>query len=288
MSKETDDLFDDEVTTGATLDSGTTIGGNQVFHLGNDGRGSGLDAETVDGKNPVQKGVKYVKEDVSVNTGISGNIETGFSTPCSDPEGLGLDSNDCIWHADALPDSIYEINQSGTVQSKFNALSNQPAGVGLDSNDCIWHSDDAFGNSSIYKIDRSGNVQSGFSSPSDNPFGVGLNTNDCIWHAAEIVDSIWKIDQSGTIETQFSSPSFDATGLGVDSSNSIFHSSGNDSIYEINQSGSVIKQFSSPSDAAKGVGLDSNDSIWHCDNATDSIYKISPDGVINKKRLQKL
>lgn len=40
----------DSVTVGASLASGTTISGNTAFHLGNDGQGSGLDADTVDGK----------------------------------------------------------------------------------------------------------------------------------------------------------------------------------------------------------------------------------------------
>lgn len=40
-----------EIETGATLASGTTIGGNTAWHSGNDGNGSGLDADTVSGYN---------------------------------------------------------------------------------------------------------------------------------------------------------------------------------------------------------------------------------------------
>jgi len=40
----------EEVETGANLLSGTTIGGNTAFHAGNDGSGSGLDADTLDGQ----------------------------------------------------------------------------------------------------------------------------------------------------------------------------------------------------------------------------------------------
>jgi phage gp45-like len=39
----------DSVTVGASLANGTTISGNIAFHAGNDGPGSGLDADTVDG-----------------------------------------------------------------------------------------------------------------------------------------------------------------------------------------------------------------------------------------------
>lgn len=38
-----------EVETGASLLSGTTIGGNTAWHAGNDGTGSGLDADQLDG-----------------------------------------------------------------------------------------------------------------------------------------------------------------------------------------------------------------------------------------------
>lgn len=44
-----DGIVPEDVETGASLISGTTIGGNTAWHAGNDGGGSGLDADTVDG-----------------------------------------------------------------------------------------------------------------------------------------------------------------------------------------------------------------------------------------------
>jgi len=44
------DSVPEDVETGATLASGTTIGGNSAFHQGNDGSGSGLTADTLRGK----------------------------------------------------------------------------------------------------------------------------------------------------------------------------------------------------------------------------------------------
>jgi len=41
-----------DVSTGATLASGTTIGGNESWHAGNDGSGSGLDADVLQGNDP--------------------------------------------------------------------------------------------------------------------------------------------------------------------------------------------------------------------------------------------
>jgi len=43
------DVVPDAVETGATLASGSTIGGNTAWHAGNDGYGSGLDAATLVG-----------------------------------------------------------------------------------------------------------------------------------------------------------------------------------------------------------------------------------------------
>jgi len=46
---EQHDTVPSDVETGASLASGTTIGGNTSWHAGNDGSGSGLDADTLDG-----------------------------------------------------------------------------------------------------------------------------------------------------------------------------------------------------------------------------------------------
>jgi len=62
------------VRPGASLLSGTTISGNVTFHQGNDGIGSGLDADTVDGKNATDLGVGVEESGsvvVSASTGIN-------------------------------------------------------------------------------------------------------------------------------------------------------------------------------------------------------------------------
>jgi hypothetical protein len=46
------DVEPSEVKVGASLASGTTISGNTAFHSGNDGVGSGLDADSLEGKEP--------------------------------------------------------------------------------------------------------------------------------------------------------------------------------------------------------------------------------------------
>jgi len=70
------DVVPEDVATGATLASGTTIGGNESWHAGNDGSGSGLDADTVDGIEASSLGVQLAGErntvDVTEETGFDG------------------------------------------------------------------------------------------------------------------------------------------------------------------------------------------------------------------------
>lgn len=57
-----------EVTTGATLASGTTIGTNTAWHAGNDGENSGLEADTLQGKLPSDLGgVTYTQSTEPTN-----------------------------------------------------------------------------------------------------------------------------------------------------------------------------------------------------------------------------
>jgi hypothetical protein len=50
-----------EVKVGASLASGTTISGNTAFHSGNDGPGSGLDADTLDGSDSSDLGDQFTE-----------------------------------------------------------------------------------------------------------------------------------------------------------------------------------------------------------------------------------
>jgi len=57
--EEAHDARPSEVTTGATLLSGTTINGNEAIHVGMDGNGSGVDADLVRGGEALETGVSY-------------------------------------------------------------------------------------------------------------------------------------------------------------------------------------------------------------------------------------
>jgi len=278
MSKETDDLFDDEVTTGATLDSGTTVGGNQVYHLVNDGAGSGLDAETVDGSEPVQKGQKYTTSVSSVITKPDGSVEKQLTSPCRSSRGMDFNSDDSIWNADDTyqSQSMYKVDLSGTVQTKFTLpFGNEVRGVGVDSNDSIWHTDVT--ESSVYQFTESGSTNTTFSTPSSNSEGIGVDNGDSLWITSTNASSIYKTNQVGTIQSQYSSPSGQPKGISVDSDGSIWNSDASfdsESMYSLNQSASIILKFPLPDDDPYGVGVDSNDSIWLSDR-NGGFYKFA-------------
>ena len=54
--EDSHNVVPEDVETGATLASGTTIGGNEAWHAGNDGSGSGLSADKISGFEIVKNG----------------------------------------------------------------------------------------------------------------------------------------------------------------------------------------------------------------------------------------
>jgi hypothetical protein len=265
----------EEVKTGATLVSGTTIAGNDAITTSTDAVAAGLNADTVQGNEAsefVNENVAYSKTEQS-----GGQILSKFASPSDQPRGVGLDSNESVWLANnggANPSCIYQLNQSGTVLTQFTSPNTDPEGVGVDSNGCIWNAD--YSSDTIYQLNQSGSVLSQFGSPSSSPAGVGVDSNDSLWHAAPGLDSIYKFDKNGSTLSKFASPCSDPSGLGVDSNDSIWNADGTaDSIYQLNQSGSVLSSFPTPSGFPKGVGLDSSDSIWHAGVFAESIYQMT-------------
>jgi len=291
MTKQTDDLFDDEVTTGATLDSGTTIGGNAAFHLGNDGQGSGLDVETVDGSEPVQKGQKYTKEDVVQDTGNQGAIISQFATPSSGQQGIDSDSNSCIWISDATSDVIYQLDRVGSIKSQFSTPGTATRGLTIDSENSIWSVDVT--DNSIYKFNRSGSKLDGVSTggicpPLCDPISVVLDSNESIFTNTGEDACIYKINQNESIITSFSTPSSKIVGIDFDFNTSLWYADGNDSIYKLTKGGTVISVISTPGPSPKGLGIDSTDCIWHTDSNENSVYQIDSGQEFLGTKLEKL
>lgn len=65
----------DEIETGATLLSGTTINGNEVIHLGMDGSGSGVDADKILGYTP--SSILMLGQFYKFTEGNNGNLTIG-------------------------------------------------------------------------------------------------------------------------------------------------------------------------------------------------------------------
>ncbi len=70
---------DVDVQPGASLVSGTTIGGNEAWHAGNDGTGSGLDADTLDARHATEVDT-LVWRDASGNARIAASLTTVTNT----------------------------------------------------------------------------------------------------------------------------------------------------------------------------------------------------------------
>jgi len=266
-----------EIQTGATLLSGTTINGNEAIHVGMDGSGSGVDADTISGDTP--SSMLELGEGFTFTAGSQGIILSQFASPSFTPSGIGLDSNDSIWHADFDKFSIYQLNQSGSVLSQFSSPSSRPKGIGLDSSDSLWNGDNNA--ESIYQLNQSGSILSGFASPSSDPRGIGVDSSDSIWHGDNDANSIYQLNQSGSVVSGFASPSDRPRGIGLDSSDSLWHADLiAESIYQLNQSGSVLSGFASPSRVPTGLGLDSSDSLWNADVSAESIYQLKQSRLI--------
>jgi hypothetical protein len=264
----------DNVSTGATLVSGTTIGGNTAIHTGNDGVGSNLDADTARGTDSsglVRPGVTYEVSDES------GLVLKQFTQPCVVAFGVDTDSNSSVWTTDEFANSIYEHRQDGTVLSKFSSPSDNPRGIEFDSNDSIWHADYTSG--SVYQLDKSGGIQQGFSSPAGTATGVGLDGAESIWHTDSGADSIYKLDKSGSIQKTIASPDLTVQGITVDSEGCLWHiSNGGSTGYKTLTTGRVLKSFNVPDSDSGGLGSE-NDCLWTASDSADSIYKLLSDAL---------
>lgn len=242
MTKEADDLFDDEVTTGATLDSGTTVGGNTVYHLGNDGQGSGLDADTVDGGDVAVKGDAWVLGDEYTSSlSSSGSIQppTGINDISHDPDGS-------LWYTNS--GSVYQIDQSGSILTQFGGPSTSISGCEYGESDSVWvnkKSDPSYNPNSTYRLDQSGTVQSKFSAPSYCQ-AIAQDSTGCLWHANGIdPGSLYVYDKSGNQVKALDNPANadQSDGIAIDKHDSVWYTdvySGNSTMPIEDQDGQEV------------------------------------------------
>jgi len=250
-----------DVETGATLLGGTTISGNQAIHLGNDGPGSGVDADTVRGEQALQKLDFREKSEPT-------NFLSSFLTPCQNPRGLGVGTDDSIWLVEeSSPEVIKQFTRSGSSISQFTPSNENPRGLGLDSNDCIWHSDSS--SNDLVQTDQTGNEITRFSTASANPEGVGIAQTGCIWNS--LGSSVYRYDRTGTLTKQFVAPgAANPEGVGFDSGDSIWVAdTAGEEITKVTKGGTPIKALNQNnwgSGNPAGVGFDTDGCLGNGDN----------------------
>lgn len=262
----------ENVETGATLVSGTTIAGNTAAHTGNDGLGSGLDADTFRGDEAITKNTTFNESLLP-----AGKVISKIPSPDNIPLGVGVDSNDSIWNFADSDDKIYELDQSGTKISSFSTPSDNGMGVGFDSNDSLWHA--ARDLVSLIKFDKSGTQLQSLPAPNNELQGLDVDSKDCIWVVDSGVDEIYVVDQQGTTVTEVATPDANPRGLGVNSEDSIWVTDRQkSSLFRQTQNlgdtfeADTISKINSPSNSPVGVGTDSNNRLWVADNR--SIFQI--------------
>jgi microcystin-dependent protein len=149
------DVVPEDVATGATLASGTTIGGNESWHAGNDGSGSGLDADNIRGASPAAVATSGSHNDL-LNIGSSdhhsrySDSEASNAAPVQSVNG-------------STGDVTVEGVPSGVISMWSGSTSNVPSGWTLcDGTDGTPDLRDRFvvGAGNQYTVDETGGAES--------------------------------------------------------------------------------------------------------------------------------
>jgi len=251
-----------------------TFKNNKVWHAGNDGSGSGLDADMLDGKHWTD--IKNYVDDSGPAEGgwtqISiGSVVSSFASPGPDSYGLAFDGT-YLWVSDITNDRIYKITTSGSVVSSFASPGPSSAGLAFDGT-YLWVSD--YSNDRIYKITTSGSVVSSFASPGPNSYGLAFD-GTYLWVSDITNDRIYKITTSGSVVSSFASPGPFSYGLAFDGTYLWVSDYSNDRIYKITTSGSVVSSFASPGPSSAGLAFDGT-YLWVSDYSYRQVYKILPE-----------
>lgn len=273
------DVMPEEVETGATLISGTTIGGNEAFHKGNDGKGSGLNADFFRGRGPRKVGLLEDPNNDGIATPVQGITEVDVGNVTANPStGGGLTSS-----GDSIIVQVAGGSPAGSIITGFDVGIGTITGVGVDSSDNIWVGEPGPGADSIAKVDATGSLISTTEFAVQGVRGIGFDSSDSLWVADNQDDSIYKFNQSASLVTQFAAASFDPAGVGIASDNSVWVGQQGFSparIIEYDSAGTAQSSFTAPSSTAGGIGFDSNGSLWFSETSTDTIYKAATNGTL--------
>ena len=132
-----------------------------------DCRGLGVDANDciwVSG-NPGPAGTLY-------KCNQSGSVISSFAGGNHGVEGIGFDSDGCVWFNMLGTNKVYKSTEAGSLISSWAAPSSDSRGMTLDSDGCIWLND--VGTDKHYKINQAGSIVSSFAMSTDNTFGIAF------------------------------------------------------------------------------------------------------------------
>lgn len=276
------DVRPDEVETGATLLSGTTIDSNTAIHIGMDGSGSGVDADFIRGKVAAEQGTFY-----SYNQSGTGETLEQFSSPCNGAYGLEIENDTgCIWLTEGNQEtSLYKFDKSGN-QLQSSDLAGTPRGLSIsESTGCLWVVDSD--NNDISKLNKSGgNIQT-ISSPSANPWGVAVEESSQSLWTTNNFSSFYTIDQTGTvISTTSLSNGVSVNNIDQDKNGCVWISEGESSFWQYDQSGSFMNlvEAEAVGEFDRGYGLAFEESEYPIFWYTAQIGG-SPDEVVKSNSL---
>ncbi|MFB6225318.1 MAG: hypothetical protein ABEI13_02575, partial [Candidatus Paceibacteria bacterium] len=141
------------------------VDSNEVWHTGNDGSGSGLDADTVDGYHGSD--LAALSENETFTNGLNitgGNVGIGTTAPnnllhvSGGNVQLDIDPNQLEFHSDANSRNAYQVIENGTAKWEVTYRGD------LDGEGLEWF--DLPNNTSVLYAERGGNVGIGTTSPS--------------------------------------------------------------------------------------------------------------------------
>jgi hypothetical protein len=250
------------------------INGNKIWHKGNDGSGSGLDADLLDGwhrdsirnwNNILNKPATFTP---SAHQHAGGDITSAVAN--------AVNVTGEVKSSAKIYGKVGEwelFKDVGEPISQFASPGTSPQGLAWDGT-YLWNADND--TDQIYKLNTTGTIISQFASPGTSPQGLAWD-GTYLWNADNGADQIYKLNTTGTIISQFASPYAYPQGLAWDGTYLWNADNDTDQIYKLNTTGTIISQFASPGTSPQGLAWDGT-YLWNADNSADRIYKLDTTG----------
>ena len=217
----------------------------------------------------------------------NGTPITSFEIIPTQPIGLSLDSDGCVWVNNSTSATTYKYTTGGTLVSSFERPNAYGKDIAFDSNDCVWATDTSadtimkLNATTIYRTNTAGSIVKSFITPDVEARGIAVDGSGCVWCVDTSADRITQYSNTGTIISSFASPSNGTKGITFDDDGCIWTTdSGTDKVYKLDNTGSAISSFDSPSSYPNGIAFDSKGDIWQNDVVEKVMYRVKTDGTV--------